>query len=781
MTYNFLDKLWSKSRSKLNSSSSLTQTFLSKKWKIYRTTLVFCIISSVYLVTYLLIYRTKTNITDLLSNTKFIPIYDSHSHQNGLNYTEKLHELVQSEFNQPAKHTSTYTNKKSALNKLLNSNTMYQDDRLTMGVVFQYLLNNKNTNKIPFNWIDWVDLSYLNSQLEKPHEARLKCSDIINELNFVRPSHRKLAQELARPFGCVNSKDLTQEEIEAMGFTSVDQLPGFIQFQHSFVTSSEYIRNLQGKSYLMTHQPMPYKVIFLNDHGDDLVLDVEKGRIRDHLDDYQGEIDPMMLFDQLTQEKNKVKTYEYHPQPVMELSPELFQYDRRVLAQKVKELKSLPQSLDKLQQSYMDSMMASINVSPGTKPETRYFKEATLRLNNGNHDNGWHYDWRFFNGKLVDTHRTAIIMERLLRNWFKFTTKYDIISWIAHGPLLSWYWNGGIFPFDHDLDIQMPIIHLLKLGEMYNQTIVVEDVHEGFGKYMIEVGTFVHNRLISKRGNHIDARFIDIETGVYIDITGISTSAATPPLQYYQNLQDDIDEGAVLQKEKITYNDRRVHFYHHDHISPIKLSMLNGVPCYIPNAIIKRLKYEYPRGALTKMEYDNWYFVPRIQNWIPFVDLQQILDANDYMKDNGRLNKIKFQRLVSNITDEEVWQLAEVLGADGHGAMTRKNQVLIDYYHMLQNSHFHQQEKQYLFSIDPTKHKNVNDLEEGKIGDDTTRSTSEEYKRFVAQNVKLAQPIRESLFEHERVNGGIKDFYERAAKALNSIEVKQIVKFDTKS
>ena len=87
---------------------------------------------------------------------------------------------------------------------------------------------------------------------------------------------------------------------------------------------------------------------------------------------------------------------------------------------------------------------------------------------------------------------------------------------------MSWYWNGAIFPYDNDLDVQMPIKQLARLGELYNQTLVVEDLREGFGKYLIDVGTFIHNRDISNDGNHIDARFIDVDTGVYIDITGLS-------------------------------------------------------------------------------------------------------------------------------------------------------------------------------------------------------------------------------------------------------------------
>ena len=34
-----------------------------------------------------------------------------------------------------------------------------------------------------------------------------------------------------------------------------------------------------------------------------------------------------------------------------------------------------------------------------------------------------------------------------------------------HGPLLSWYWNGLLFPYDNDIDIQMPIDELVNLAK----------------------------------------------------------------------------------------------------------------------------------------------------------------------------------------------------------------------------------------------------------------------------------------------------------------------------
>ena len=117
--------------------------------------------------------------------------------------------------------------------------------------------------------------------------------------------------------------------------------------------------------------------------------------------------------------------------------------------------------------------------------------------------------------------REQIILDRLLRNWFKFAEAKGIVSWIAHGPLLSWYWDGLMFPFDIDIDLQMPSSELNRLAANYNMTLVIEDLNEGYGKYLIDCSTFIHHRNVAGRDNHIDARFIDVDTGTYIDITGM--------------------------------------------------------------------------------------------------------------------------------------------------------------------------------------------------------------------------------------------------------------------
>lgn len=137
--------------------------------------------------------------------------------------------------------------------------------------------------------------------------------------------------------------------------------------------------------------------------------------------------------------------------------------------------------------------------------EPTYYHMARLKYDETNKvDAGWHYEWRFFNGALRYLKkgwtedellvRKKIVLDRILRNWFRFATERGILSWIAHGPLLAWYWDGLLFPFDEDIDIQLPANEIVRFSKLYNQTLVVEDVGEGFGKFFIDCSTFVHHR-----------------------------------------------------------------------------------------------------------------------------------------------------------------------------------------------------------------------------------------------------------------------------------------------
>lgn len=101
------------------------------------------------------------------------------------------------------------------------------------------------------------------------------------------------------------------------------------------------------------------------------------------------------------------------------------------------------------------------------------------------------------------------------------------------------------FPWDMDDDVQMPIRDLYRLARDFNQTLVVENIgHDhiagdvmdsefnGMSTYFIDVTNSITHREKGNGNNNIDARFIDIQTGLYVDITGLSVSEERAPGRY---------------------------------------------------------------------------------------------------------------------------------------------------------------------------------------------------------------------------------------------------------
>ena len=133
-----------------------------------------------------------------------------------------------------------------------------------------------------------------------------------------------MCRENTRYFGCADSELLSASELQEYGVDSHEQLPGFIQFEHTVFSSTEYVRSLQGKTYVLASMPIPYKVIFMNDKGEDLVFDVHKERIDKLKDNYKkSKIDPVVEFEKLTQGSNS-----YKPKPIIDIPLSDFEYEK---------------------------------------------------------------------------------------------------------------------------------------------------------------------------------------------------------------------------------------------------------------------------------------------------------------------------------------------------------------------------------------------------------------------------------------------------------------------
>ena len=112
-------------------------------------------------------------------------------------------------------------------------------------------------------------------------------------------------------------------------------------------------------------------------------------------------------------------------------------------------------------------------------------------------------------------------------------------TWIIHGTLLGWWWNGKvcalqsrydvssdsisqIMPWDSDIDVQMTNTSVHLLASYYNMTIHTFYFGEDERRdYMLEVNPKYTDPSYDDTLNVIDARWIDIETGLFIDITAV--------------------------------------------------------------------------------------------------------------------------------------------------------------------------------------------------------------------------------------------------------------------
>lgn len=618
---------------------------------------------------------------------------------------------------------------------------------------------------LPFHWADWMDLTLLNEDLLKPVGERISCAYI-----------RLLTNNDPEPsYFCYDNEKLTDEEVAKTGFLR-HQLPGFVIHSHSSHDDRPFndIRVLEARSYALTNLPRPFRVVILNGPSQgggtyefevdqvanqrlatlDMVqkyfenshigtLGLNEGSILniDHTKEYvdlvkrvsarhlAAEDDVLGMYKTLHQKDKKALRE-------LELPEKLFSYPRELVAEQIAYYEAQDKGLLLVgAQNYFEGLQESTKYD-GTNEPT-YFKMAVIRIDddrNRDREWGWHYDWRFFLGALNYDRvgwtaqelvvRTNIILDRLFRNWSRFAEEKGIVSWIMHGPLLSWYWDGLMFPFDVDIDIQMPVAELARLARDHNQTLVVEDPLEGYGKYLIDIGTYMHNRDILTTGNHIDGRFVDVDLGIYIDITAVAKSKANPPGEYENNDLAKISKPNDNEDVEV-YNDRRKHFYTRDQLLPLRYLMMGGVPTFIPHTITDRLIFEYLLGLLA-YEFQDWYFVLRLNLWLRKEQVATAFPHYEVVNTDGSFDKERLLTRISSMTDDEALRLL------------RDDAILVEYYLTKDLTDLHTQERTYLFDS----------MGSDSAGIVQNQMLRDRYNALTA-GFKMGRPLRKALYDFE--------------------------------
>ncbi|KAK9454306.1 LicD family-domain-containing protein, partial [Dipodascopsis uninucleata] len=247
--------------------------------------------------------------------------------------------------------------------------------------------------------------------------------------------------------------------------------------------------------------------------------------------------------------------------------------------------------------SGMSVMHEKFYIGPPRQPSKappKYFFEAHIKKKKKVHE--LHYDRRFFKKELSESERLNAIRE-MLGAWFSFIQENEVESWIAHGTLLGWWWNGEPMPWDVDVDVQMFVKTMEYVSNQYNATTYLYTSEDGSQhSYFLDINPFFVYRQRSNGQNVIDGRFVDMDSGLYIDITAL---AEADPIRY---------PNVVSCKNN--------HKYAIEDIVPLRETLYIGKRVYIPYEFERILIKEYSRNALSNPRYEGHVFSKAQQKWI---------------------------------------------------------------------------------------------------------------------------------------------------------------------
>lgn len=214
------------------------------------------------------------------------------------------------------------------------------------------------------------------------------------------------------------------------------------------------------------------------------------------------------------------------------------------LSSKLEEMQGLRDvgNLSIVQENYLHSL--EYNYNSHYSSQSKFFTESEKVINT--YGKGYHHDYRFFRSQISANMGTLklAILQGMLKTLTAALKSLGVTGWISHGNMYGWMYNGLPFPYDDDIDFQLPIKHLHVLAEHFNQTVLLQDPRVGNGRYFLDIGN-LGGRGNGNGLNNIDGRLIDMDTGLYIDITGLAFNGEALDLKYFDMLKEILDENDV--------------------------------------------------------------------------------------------------------------------------------------------------------------------------------------------------------------------------------------------
>ncbi|UNI24614.1 mannosyltransferase [Purpureocillium takamizusanense] len=254
--------------------------------------------------------------------------------------------------------------------------------------------------------------------------------------------------------------------------------------------------------------------------------------------------------------------------------------------------------------------------------DTKYFHEPWGSLALG------HYDLRYFKEEVPYEQHTAVLRD-LIRSYLTVMDAAGAETWIAHGTLLGWWWNGQIMPWDYDLDVQVSNATLQWMGDHLNRTEHSFNSSSSPGsvsKYVLDVNPH-HSDIDQGDGmNIIDARWIDMQNGMFVDITGVR--------------EREVDRPGF-------WSCKNFHHYASQDLWPLRRTEFEGVRALVPYSFEQILVDEYGAKSLVTEEHESHRWDRDIKQWVR-MDAEDERRAKEEARERKRLEMIRDGRLNTN-------------------------------------------------------------------------------------------------------------------------------------
>jgi phosphorylcholine metabolism protein LicD len=156
-------------------------------------------------------------------------------------------------------------------------------------------------------------------------------------------------------------------------------------------------------------------------------------------------------------------------------------------------------------------------------------------------------------------------------------------------------------PWDADLDVQISEKSMNHLADYYNMTVHHYKLPgvEGGRDFLLEINPRWEIGSPSDKTNRIDGRWIDMTSGLYVDMTTLRNNVTA---------QAEGKEGAMMCKD--------LHNYMYEDIFPLRETTFEGAAARIPFAYADVLTEEYGSESLSRTDFNGYNFDPAVQEWI---------------------------------------------------------------------------------------------------------------------------------------------------------------------